>query len=218
MKFFSNKKLQASSTTSRRGFTLVEMIVALGIFSIVAVVALGALTKIISANKKAQTLQTSITNLNFALDAMSRELRTGTSYNCVPDSTFSSGSISSLACTGRLGNTANQSSTILAFNSSRISTSGANQPCNLINVYRFNYNSTKKSFDLEKAQQTTCDNPFTYSYSPITDPNLVITDYYINVTSGIYPRATIRISGYAGTKEKEKTYFDVQTTIAARSQ
>src|SRR3989344_4857691 len=85
-----------------RAFTLVEMIVALGIFSIVAVVALGALVKIISANKKAQTLQASITNLSFALDSMSRELRVGTKYHCDvnPSLSYNSDTLATAACSG----------------------------------------------------------------------------------------------------------------------
>lgn len=214
---FSNRH-----SSSHRAFTLIEMIVALGIFSIVAVVALGALTKIISANKKAQTLQSSITNLNFALDAMSREMRVGTNFNCIGGSNFSEGILSSsIACPNgpRLGDiNSGNNSTIIAFNSSKTSTDGSLKPCNLIYVYRINYNSTNKSFDLEKAQQSTCEIYNTYTYNSITDPNVVITGYYVNVVTDVYPRATIRISGYTGTKEKEKTYFDVQTTVSARVQ
>ena len=63
-----------------QAFSLVEMIVSMAIFSVVAVIALGALTKIIASNRKAQSLQSSITNLNFMLDSMSRELRVGAYY------------------------------------------------------------------------------------------------------------------------------------------
>ena len=70
-----------------RGFTLVEMIVSLGIFAVVAVVALGALVRIMTANQKAQTLQSAMTNISFALESMSRELRSGITYHCDYDTT-----------------------------------------------------------------------------------------------------------------------------------
>ncbi|MES2216744.1 MAG: type II secretion system protein, partial [Patescibacteria group bacterium] len=73
---------------TQKAFTLVEMIVALGIFSIVAVVALGALVKILSVNQKAQTLHQAMTNLNFSLESISRELRTGASLHCESGSTL----------------------------------------------------------------------------------------------------------------------------------
>ncbi len=82
----------ALSSMSSRGFTLVEMIVSLMIFSIVAVVALAALVKIIDANNKAQTIQAAVTSLSFSLDSMSRELRTGSNIHCMfhSDGTFDS--------------------------------------------------------------------------------------------------------------------------------
>jgi prepilin-type N-terminal cleavage/methylation domain-containing protein len=64
------------------GFTLVEIIVAVGLFAIVMVVATGAIFSIVNANKNAQSLNSVITNLNFAIESMSRDIRTGTNYDC----------------------------------------------------------------------------------------------------------------------------------------
>ncbi len=64
------------------GFSLIEMIVSLGVFSIVVTTAVGALLVIISANKQIQNEQSVMTNLSFALDSMTREMRTGYSYYC----------------------------------------------------------------------------------------------------------------------------------------
>lgn len=66
----------------RKGFTLVEILVAVALFSIVMTVALGAMFSMVNANRKAQAVNLSMTNLNFALEAMSRSLRTGTAYSC----------------------------------------------------------------------------------------------------------------------------------------
>lgn len=62
------------------GFTLVEMIVAIAVFAQVMLVATGSLLSIIAANQKAQALQTVMNNLNFALDTMARDMRTGYHY------------------------------------------------------------------------------------------------------------------------------------------
>lgn len=202
------------------GFTLIEIIVSLGIFSIVATVALGALVKIVSANKKAQTIQATVTNLNYALDAISREMRVGKNYYCLSGNTFNLGTLAD-------GDTANKcpngysnelNGRIIAFNSPKVDPSGL---CNLIYAYSF-YPIGGGTYSLRKAEQTSC-NSTSYSFnddSSIIDPGVVITGYYVKVTataSNPYSIATIRISGYTGSSEKDKTYFDVQTSISSRA-
>lgn len=65
------------------GFTLIEMIVSLGVFSVVITIAVGALLILIANSKQLQKEQGVMTNLSFALDSMTREIRTGTKYYCV---------------------------------------------------------------------------------------------------------------------------------------
>ncbi len=69
-------------TTSLTGFTLVEMMVSVAIFSISMTIALGALLSMSESDRKAQTLKSVINNLNFAVDSMSRAIRTGQAYHC----------------------------------------------------------------------------------------------------------------------------------------
>jgi prepilin-type N-terminal cleavage/methylation domain-containing protein len=70
------------SRTSQQGFTLIEMIVSLAIFSFVITIAVGALLMLMNTNKQLQGEQSVMTNLSFALDSMTREIRTGTFYYC----------------------------------------------------------------------------------------------------------------------------------------
>ncbi len=62
------------------GFTLLEMLVSLGIFTVVAVFAIGSLVRITALNRQAQTLQKTITNVSSALEMMSREMRMGSKF------------------------------------------------------------------------------------------------------------------------------------------
>ncbi len=65
-----------------RGFTLIEMLVSVAVFSMVMVVALGALLALSEANRKAQLLSEATNNFNSAIDSMSRTIRTGSMYHC----------------------------------------------------------------------------------------------------------------------------------------
>ncbi|MDE1965973.1 MAG: prepilin-type N-terminal cleavage/methylation domain-containing protein [Patescibacteria group bacterium] len=67
---------------SQRGFTLLEMIVAVGIFSIVMLLATGAYLTLINLNRQVQGVNTVVTNLSFVLEDMARNIRTGSQY-CV---------------------------------------------------------------------------------------------------------------------------------------
>lgn len=67
-----------------RGFTIIEMIVAVAIFSVVMVFSVGALLSIIDANKQAQSAKTVINNLNYALETMVRNIRVGSNYDADP--------------------------------------------------------------------------------------------------------------------------------------
>ncbi|MFM2340136.1 MAG: hypothetical protein RLZZ360_772 [Candidatus Parcubacteria bacterium] len=64
------------------GFTLVEMLVSLALFTIVATMSVGTLIVLIGSNTRVVGEQTSLTTLSFALDSMTREIRTGSEYYC----------------------------------------------------------------------------------------------------------------------------------------
>jgi len=64
------------------GFTLIEMIVSLALFSVVVTISVGALLVLIASNRQLQDEQAVLTNLSFALDSMTREIRTGSNYYC----------------------------------------------------------------------------------------------------------------------------------------
>lgn len=69
-------------STTRRGYTLLEMTVAIGLFSLVMLLATGAFLKFISLDRKARNLNDVSNNLSFAVDSMSRSIRTGKNYQC----------------------------------------------------------------------------------------------------------------------------------------
>jgi prepilin-type N-terminal cleavage/methylation domain-containing protein len=189
-----------------RAFTLVEIIVSLAIFSVVAVVALGALVKIISANKKAQSLQSAITNLNYAMESISREMRVGKDYAC-------GGSYSNSGDTCSLDE--GDDDIVISFESPKKSLV---VDCYLRTAYRFSLEDGIGKWRQDPNNDCT-DSPSASDFSPILDPNVNIDGYYVflNNLTGL-SMATMRISGYTGVRERERTYFDLQTSIYPRIQ
>lgn len=67
---------------NKRGYTLVELIVAVGLFALIMMLASGAYLVMIGINRHVQGVATGIDNLSFALEEMTRTIRTGTNYSC----------------------------------------------------------------------------------------------------------------------------------------
>lgn len=64
------------------GFSLIEVLVSLSIFTIVVTICVGALYTLIEANSRSRNSQSIATNLSFTLDSLTREIRTGRDYYC----------------------------------------------------------------------------------------------------------------------------------------
>ncbi|MBI2611100.1 type II secretion system protein [Candidatus Kaiserbacteria bacterium] len=75
-------KRQKARVRNERGFTLVEMIVAVGLFAVVMLVSTAALLALVGANRKAHALQSVMNNFSIALDGMVRSIRMGSEYHC----------------------------------------------------------------------------------------------------------------------------------------
>lgn len=204
------------------GFTLVEMIVSLAIFSVVAVIAIGALLKVIDANKKAQSIQSSVTNLNFAMESMSRDLRTGTDIQCsnsAPTFNQSSNIPSTLSGVSICSIGTGQS---IVFHSTRTDPNDPSCPQNMITAYAFVPDSSNPpQIHLQKAEQQSCGQT-SYTFTDLVSPtDMIISSHELGVlysATPSYPLTFIRITGYAGTKTQDQTSVDLETAVSARSQ
>ena len=68
-----------------KGFTLIELMIATSLFTIVMLMGVGSLVVSSNASKASQKLRITVDNVNFAMESMTRELRMGTSYECKTD-------------------------------------------------------------------------------------------------------------------------------------
>jgi prepilin-type N-terminal cleavage/methylation domain-containing protein len=66
-----------SQKNTEKGFTLIEMLVSVGLFSIVLLVVMGSILTIVDVNRKSQSLTVVMNDLNFVLEAMTRTIKTG---------------------------------------------------------------------------------------------------------------------------------------------
>lgn len=68
---------------SSTGFTLVELIVSVGLFALVMLIATGAYFSLIALDRRARATNQVVSNLSFAMDTMMRGIRTGTNFKCI---------------------------------------------------------------------------------------------------------------------------------------
>jgi prepilin-type N-terminal cleavage/methylation domain-containing protein len=196
--------MNSSSFTKARGFTLIEMLVSTAIFTIVMVIALGALLAMSESDRKAQTLKAVINNLNFSLDSISRAVRTGSGYHC--------GTPSGGDCTTPPGGT------YFAFTSSD----------GTFVAYRFENAITDSNSATVCGQGGTVgclarsiDNGATWA--AVTAPEVTITNvsFYLlgsGPTPGdtMQPKLTMLISGDVSVTGARQTVFNLQTSVTQR--
>lgn len=66
----------------KKGFTLIELMVAVSIFIIVMTISMGSIISVFDANRKSRSLKTVLNNLNLTVESMSKEMRFGKNYHC----------------------------------------------------------------------------------------------------------------------------------------
>ena len=174
----------------KKGFTLVELMVAVSIFIVIMTVSTGSIIGVFDANRKSRSLKTVINNLNLAVESMSREIRFGKDYHC--------------GSSGNLINPQNCSSgdTFLSF----LSKDGDRI------TYRLD------SSTIEKRVGSVGSDWIAITAPEIIITNLAFfvlgTDPYPDT---LQPKVIIGIKGYAGATSKGQSEFALQTLVSQRA-
>lgn len=179
----------------KSGFTLLEIIIAVALFAVVAVVALGALLTSTTANRKSKTERIALDNIGFALDDITYNVRFGKVYDCAITATPTDGEC-------LLGS---DSLSLLV---------AAGTPV----IYRFNGSAFGAG---RGAIQRSSDN---VNWVNLTDPLMDVDDVIFYVRNALaatpqrFPRVLVTVRGTAviSGDQKSKTPFAVQTTITRR--
>lgn len=69
-------------TTLTAGFTLIELMVSLTLFTVIVLAAVSSLYSVNNASRKVSSMRAVLDNLNFAVDDITRTVRTGTVPTC----------------------------------------------------------------------------------------------------------------------------------------
>lgn len=180
-----------------RGFSIVEMLVATALFSIVMVIAVGSLLTMVDANRKAQSLKSVMNNLNFAMESMVRSARVGTSYHCENITSPPPDIATPKDCP--------DGGILFAFEPFDGNPGIPNDQ----EVYRLLDGRIERSMNSGS------------SFTPVTADEVQIDDlafYVVGTTPGddFQPKAVITIRGSAGETERTRTEFALQMVASQR--
>lgn len=179
----------------RSGFTLVELLVSIALFSVLVAVAVGGFSGALRTQRQIASLLTADTNVSFAIEQMAREVRTG--YNFCP---VSAAGVPSCDCPGADPMIPAAVCDTFAF------TNASGQSI----VYRLNGGILEKSVDGGS------------TYEPLTASNITIPYFTVELfgnTAGDHwnPRIIIDL----GVQSKDATLagqaLHLQTTVSARA-
>jgi prepilin-type N-terminal cleavage/methylation domain-containing protein len=191
--------MKISTKNYNRGFTIAEMIVSIGLFTVVAMIATSTLLSIINSNRKAESLKSVMNNLNFAVESMARNLRMGSNYHC-----------GGTMADSDLINTEDCSSpgdSLIAFKDSNGDPSGYYVPIGGTSINKMFWDGSSFSDSI-----------------PLTAPEIVIEklSFEVNgstVGDNFQPKIIIIVKGYAKSKDsamQTKSNFNIETMVSQR--
>lgn len=75
-------KILPKKSDSQKGFTLVEVMIAIGLFTVIMTIGIGAILGVNSTHRKTQSMRAVIDNLSFLMEDMTRSIRLGDYFYC----------------------------------------------------------------------------------------------------------------------------------------
>ena len=83
---------------NKKGFTIIETMISIAIFLMIVMVGMGALLNANSIHNKSQDQRSIMDSLNFIMEDMSRNIRTGYDYYCIDNGDIDSASSGTKSC------------------------------------------------------------------------------------------------------------------------
>ena len=79
---FQYNDMTKVTKSSQSGFTLIEMLVAVGMFALLMTMIISALLTMVYTNRKGNALNLVVTNMYFAMESISRHVHDGLDITC----------------------------------------------------------------------------------------------------------------------------------------
>ncbi|MES2225089.1 MAG: prepilin-type N-terminal cleavage/methylation domain-containing protein [Patescibacteria group bacterium] len=194
------------------GFTLVELLVSLALFTVIVVAAVGSLYTVNQAAVRVNGMRTVLDNLNFATEAMSRTIRTG--QNIVCGGVNNQTGIASCA----VGNS-NGPGKEISLESTIDAPAADGTPTKI--AYRWRRDNASGNNEIQKCvvvnNSVIEDNCVSMTAPEI---NIQRMDFYVNgadVGDGLQPGVMLIIQGEAHIGADELAPFSIQTFISQRA-
>jgi len=180
--------------SKEKGFTLIELMVSISIFTMIAIVALGAMITIIDANRKARSLSTIMNNLNFSVESMTRSVKTGDKLEGISNDKFK----------------------VFAIDFDAEDVSGDGTFPRVWIIYKLEDEAIQKCVgNKDTWSESNC--------YPITSEQIIIqrADFRVygapSSSDGVQPRLSISLSGKTGDEVRgTDSSFNIQTTVSQR--
>lgn len=193
------KKIQSEfQKTKQSGFTLIELMVSLTLFVFVVLAAVSSLYAVNEAYRKVSAMRSVLDNLNFAMESMSRTIRTSTNITC-NGALNPTGYSKNCPFPSGLGNRISMNSLVYGYE------------------VEFRYNTTEKRLEKRVRESSTWSD-----WLAITAPEIEIQSFNVFVqgsdsTQNIQPSVILLVRGVATAYTGETTTFALHTLISQRS-
>lgn len=212
--------MKKNRQTNKKGFTLVEMLVAVFLFTIVMLVSITAVLALIDVNKKNQSTQAVVNNLTLVVNSIVKSMAVSMGYYCGPAPATYNGAVG-LNCSSSPG-------TYITF------TTPANSAGSPISIVRYKFEPGGGGIPGKILRSVSTIPNSIADYIPITSPEIDVKSlkFYVydtdllsttsNCIAGALgcnvkqPRVVMIVQGIAGTKNNTKTQFNIQTTVSQR--
>lgn len=207
--------VQKTKKNSKKGFTLIETLVSLALFSVVLVISGGTIVSVIDINKRNQAISSVVNNLNYSIDSMIRDIKTGYLYKCDYGGTFT---IAALKTASVVKNKTCDNSLTLISTISGIET---------VVQYSLVESSGQNSYIEKKVYPVSGGVESSYSITDKNNVNIESLKFLVKNPDALdctptascdygQPSVAVVIKGKAGNQNIEVSNFYVQTFISQR--
>jgi len=182
-----------------KGFTLIEIMVSVSVFSVIMLLTSSSIYTVFDANRKSQSLRSVMDNLNLSLESMTRTIRFGKDYHC--DINFGDPALPR-DCAGGANSIA-----VLDSNGTQVR-------------YSFDAVNRKIVRIIGGVSQDVTGSDVTITIATFrvfgSTPYIAGAGTCPGSNDCLQPQVIIVVSGYSGAKATSRSSFNLQTTISQR--